>query len=102
VSPGVGSDDRLLGQRERHRLHVERGPDTMNDYFASSLAREHQADLLREVAHDELAALARRARSDGQTPAASRAHLPHPTQDRLWTLLHRLGPARLAGHTHRP
>jgi len=74
----------------------------MNDYFVGSLARERQADFMREIAHDELAAQTHGARSDGQAPAVSPAHLPHPVQDRLRTVLHRLGPARLAGHAHRP
>ncbi len=39
----------------------------MNDYFAGNLARERQADFMREIAHDELVAQARRA-AEATTP----------------------------------
>ncbi len=41
----------------------------MNDYFAGNLARERQADYLREIAHDELVAQARRAAESGHRAA---------------------------------
>ena len=74
----------------------------MNDYFAGHLARERQADRLREIEHDELVARAHRAHLDGEAPAPPRAQAVSRTRRRPWDLLGRLGPARIADRAHRP
>ncbi len=74
----------------------------MNDYFAGRLAHERQADFMREIARDELAAEARRARSGEAATEASEADLALPVQRRVSALLLRFGPARLVARGHRP
>lgn len=74
----------------------------MNDYFAGSLARERQADYLREVERDELAAQVHRAQLDGDAPAPPPARVAYRRQRRIWSLLERLRPAQLADRARRP
>jgi hypothetical protein len=61
----------------------------MNDYFAGNLARERQADYLREIAHDELVAQVHRA-AEAVAPATDRDSVAHPAHLRLRALLGRL------------
>jgi hypothetical protein len=73
----------------------------MNDYFAGNLARERQADFMREIAHDELVARARLA-AETVTPEGERYSVAHPALHRLLALLGRRAPWRLGVPGHRP
>jgi len=73
----------------------------MNDYFAGNLARERQAEYLREVAHDELVAQVHRA-TEADAPAADRASTARAAQLRVRALLDHLAPSRLAARGDRP
>ena len=77
------------------------GSEAMNDYVAGLLARERQADYMREIAHDELAALVHRA-SEADAPAGDGPPVEHSAQLRLRGLLGRLAPSRLAARGDRP
>ncbi len=73
----------------------------MNDYVAGNLARERQADYLREVAHDDLVAQARR-RAEVAAPGRDRHSGLHPAHRRWRALIARRAPSRLATLGDRP
>jgi hypothetical protein len=73
--------------------------EAMNDYFVGRLARERQADYVREVEHDELVAQARRTaiNSDPRQQISDRQVVP-PSHLLLRRLLARVAPSRLTTH----
>jgi hypothetical protein len=76
----------------------------MNDYFAGGLARERQADYMREVERDALAARLHRAvaETDTDRSIADRPRILSPLRHGWRRFVARLASPPPAGHPHRP
>lgn len=74
----------------------------MNDYFAGGLARERQADYMREVEHDELVAQVHRGEPEAHVPKADRSRVTPQAHRRWRDLIEHLAPSRWAARSHRP
>jgi hypothetical protein len=74
----------------------------MNDFVAGRLAHERQADYLREVAHDELAAACHRVDGAADVPPDKGDIVEQPTRRRWRVTLGRLAPSWVVGRDGRP